>query len=114
MKYKTSLFIITVALILLNTACFDPHSDPTEFDAEGYKPVYATQEDLEKIEVLSPKAMEEPGKIYVYDQFLFVNERFEGIHIINNANPSSPEKIAFIQLPGNIDMAVKGQSSLCR
>jgi hypothetical protein len=31
-----------------------------------------------------------------------------GIHIIDNANPQSPQRIAFIDIPGNLDMAVKG------
>ena len=31
-----------------------------------------------------------------------------GIHVINNANPSQPVNVAFIDIPGNMDMAVKG------
>jgi hypothetical protein len=30
------------------------------------------------------------------------------IHVINNSNPSRPENVAFIDIPGNMDMAVKG------
>ena len=32
----------------------------------------------------------------------------KGIHVIDNSNPSSPKNIAFIDIPGNIDLAVKG------
>ena len=111
MKSKIHLFITVVLLLTLNSACFDYQLDPLDTNSqEGYKPVYSKQEDLEKVEVLSPRRMETPGKIYIYGQYLFVNERFEGIHIINNINPSRPEKVSFIQIPGNVDMAVKGNS----
>lgn len=84
--------------------------EPTigDFQTEGYKPVYVSAEEVEKIQIQGPKTMENPGKIYIRGQYLFVNDRFEGIHIVDNGNPSQPNKIAFIQIPGNIDMAVKG------
>jgi hypothetical protein len=36
-----------------------------------------------------------------------VNERYKGIHVINNANPAHPVNEGFIIAPGCIDMAVK-------
>jgi hypothetical protein len=50
-----------------------------------------------------------PGKIYIYGNYIFLNESNEGIHIIDNSNPSAPKNLAFINIPGNIDMAVKGR-----
>jgi phosphoglycerate-specific signal transduction histidine kinase len=38
----------------------------------------------------SPRALERPGKMYIKGSYLFVNEIKEGIHIIDNSNPSSP------------------------
>jgi hypothetical protein len=49
-----------------------------------------------------------PGKIYVKGNLLFVNELAEGIHVIDNANPSQPELIGFIVIPGNVDIAIRG------
>lgn len=46
------------------------------------------------------------GKIYIYDNYLFINEPGEGIHIYNNTNPGAPVNIAFLQIPGNIDLAI--------
>jgi hypothetical protein len=46
------------------------------------------------------------GKIYIYNDYLFINEPNKGIHIYNNANPSNPVNISFLQIPGNIDLAV--------
>jgi len=47
------------------------------------------------------------GKIYIYNDFLFINEPNEGIHIYNNANPSAPVNVAFLKIPGNVDLAIQ-------
>jgi len=56
----------------------------------------------------SPLALTNPGKIYFKDNFIFINEFQEGIHVIDNTNPEAPINLNFIEIPGNIDMAVKG------
>ncbi|GAA0528927.1 hypothetical protein GCM10009415_07840 [Chitinophaga japonensis] len=55
----------------------------------------------------APREIEHPGKIYLYGQYIFLNELNKGIHIIDNSNPAAPDKFAFISIPGNVDMAVK-------
>jgi len=47
------------------------------------------------------------GKIYLYNDYLFINEPYEGIHIYNNSNPSAPVNIGFLKIPGNVDLAVQ-------
>jgi hypothetical protein len=54
-----------------------------------------------------PINLEHPGKIYIKGDFLFVNEVRKGIHVIDNSDPASPEVLRFIDIPGNIDLAVK-------
>jgi hypothetical protein len=51
-----------------------------------------------------------PGKIYFKDGYLFVNEYGKGIHVIDNSDPSNPEKIAFYEIIGNVDMAISGNT----
>ncbi|TCD27405.1 hypothetical protein EZ456_09415 [Pedobacter psychrodurus] len=46
------------------------------------------------------------GKIYIYNDYLFINEPNEGIHIYNNVNPSAPVNVGFLQIPGNVDLAI--------
>ncbi|MBP1637509.1 MAG: repeat-containing protein [Bacteroidetes bacterium] len=46
------------------------------------------------------------GKICFYKDYLFVSEPEKGIHIINNANPSSPKNVGFIEILGNADIAI--------
>ncbi len=60
------------------------------------------------VEVLPAQSLQQPGKIYFKDNFIFINEYKEGIHIINNADPSNPQKVGFIKIPGNVDIAAFG------
>lgn len=48
-----------------------------------------------------------PGKIYYYGNHVFINEKFEGIHIIDNSNPEAPSNVGFIAIPGNLDIAIR-------
>lgn len=59
------------------------------------------------VEVKVPKTIEEPGKIYVYQDYIFVGDVDSGIHVIDNSNPESPKAIKFIEIPGNEDISVK-------
>jgi hypothetical protein len=37
-----------------------------------------------------------------------LNEIDKGIHILDNSNPANPKNVAFVDIPGNMDLAVKG------
>lgn len=53
------------------------------------------------------KSIEKPGNIYVYDNYLFINELYDGLHIIDNTDPSHPLSIAYIRIPGNSDVVIR-------
>ncbi|MDQ8006103.1 MAG: hypothetical protein REI64_14980 [Pedobacter sp.] len=53
-----------------------------------------------------PTKVLKTGKIYIYKNFLFINEVRKGIHIFENSDPSKPVNVAFLKVPGNVDMAV--------
>lgn len=59
------------------------------------------------VEVLGPQNIEEAGKIYAYGNYIFVNDKFQGVHIIDNTIPASPQAIAYIKIPGNVDISIK-------
>lgn len=72
-------------------------------------PVYMTTEEIRSsFEFREPADLSTPGKIYLYGSYLFVNESGKGVHIINNSDRKNPVRIGFINIPGNYDMAVKG------
>jgi hypothetical protein len=54
------------------------------------------------------RALVNPGKIYVWGDYLFINEVKAGVHVIDNRNPSTPKPLAFLSIRGNADVAVKG------
>ena len=76
-------------------------------EVEGYVPIYAESLDGE-IVAMESHPLKDPGKIYIYGTYLFVNEYTKGIHIIDNSNPSNPQYAGFLSIPGNVDMAVRG------
>ncbi|MEZ4969549.1 MAG: hypothetical protein R2814_07800 [Flavobacteriaceae bacterium] len=72
------------------------------------KPLKMSKADFKKaIDVMAPVPVDESGKIYVYGEYIFVNEKYKGVHVIDNSDPKAPEKIAFIKIPGNVDVSVK-------
>ena len=71
-------------------------------------PVYMSYEALRSsFDVKSGVSMEKPGKISFYDSYMFINEYQEGIHVVDLSDPTSPEIKAFIEIPGNVDMAIR-------
>ncbi|WP_299337190.1 hypothetical protein [uncultured Psychroserpens sp.] len=59
------------------------------------------------VEVQAPKPILDVGKIYAYQDLIFINERFKGVHIFDNSDPLSPQAVSFINIPGNEDISVK-------
>jgi hypothetical protein len=82
------------------------------FDSEPYwgqyKPVFMLRSELEKnVKLEEPKPVQDPGKIYIKDHLIFINEKYRGIHVIDNSNPENPTNLVFITIDGCIDIAVK-------
>ncbi len=55
----------------------------------------------------NPRSLESPGKIYVYKNYLLINELKKGVHVIDNSDISNPRMVSFLKIPGNGDMAVR-------
>ncbi|HSF54232.1 MAG TPA: hypothetical protein VLA71_10785 [Algoriphagus sp.] len=71
-------------------------------------PVFLEMSDVRArtISVEPPKELDSPGKIYIYGNYLFINEPTKGIHILDNTNPSNPINKNFIPIEGNVDLAI--------
>lgn len=86
------------------TGCFPTTDEDT---ATRYRPILMQRADLEKsINVQSPKEIGAAGKIYAYQDLLFINERYRGVHVFNNTDPSNPTAVAFLNIPGNVDISI--------
>jgi hypothetical protein len=55
---------------------------------------------------LPARDIQNPGKVVVSGKYLFVNEIKQGIHLIDNSDPTNPIPVSFIQIPGNGDFTV--------
>lgn len=76
-----------------------------------YKPVYQTLDEVRaNIKSKPPLPIKTPGKMFVLGDYIFLNETDKGIHIIDNSNPAAPVNKYFISIPGNLDLAVKGNT----
>jgi len=95
-------FLLLLLATLVGKADVLPHRNV-------YSPVFMSREALERSVKYIPGArdMIQTGKIYYRAPYIFVNERYKGVHVINNANPANPVNEGFILAPGCIDMAVK-------
>ncbi len=80
--------------------------------ASYYAPFYMDRDELRESVSYVPNKLEmkDPGKIWVNGDGtrIYVVERYLGVHVIDNSDPSSPVQTGFIIVPGCMDVAVKG------
>jgi len=71
------------------------------------EPVYTPLEVVRSsVSVEAPKPINSVGRLYFKDNYLFINEPGEGIHIIDDKDPGNPVNIKFVSIPGNYDLAI--------
>jgi hypothetical protein len=105
---KAIAFIFLTAVLFLQQGCIKDTCTKT-YTYSYFVPLYKTTAEVRaNIKSNAPKAIVNPGKIYIKDNYIFLNEVNKGIHIIDNSNPAAPKNIAFIDLPGNVDIVIKG------
>ena len=102
---KTIRNILTIFVLFVGfNSCIDQYTE--SFTANS--PVYMSYDDLRKaVKTTGFTDLVNPGKIYFKDGYIFVNEEMKGIHIIDNRNPRSPQNLKFVEIPGNVDIAIK-------
>ena len=79
----------------------------TEVFTANY-PVYMSWEELRaSVKMTESRELVNPGKIYFKDGYIFINEELKGIHVFDNQDPANPQNIGFVEVPGNVDIAIK-------
>ena len=69
--------------------------------------VYENLQQFRNNEINSPpRALVNPGKIYVSNNLLLIGEEGEGIHVVDNGDPFNPNFINFLSIPGHREMFV--------
>jgi len=103
---KKSIYPLLFLVVLLFTSSGDDSFNPSE-----YFPVLMERPELEKsIKYRDAQSIENPGKIYYKDGIIYLNEKYKGIHVIDNSNPEAPVNVGFLNIPGCIDIAIKNNS----
>ncbi|MFX0558516.1 LVIVD repeat-containing protein [Maribacter sp. CXY002] len=102
---KRILFLLVVLILI--SSC-DKKDDGDYEDYLVARPLKVSIEEFKNgVDVVSPLPINESGKIYAYKDYIFINDKYKGVHVIDNRVPSSPQKIAFIKIAGNVDISIK-------
>lgn len=105
MKKQFLLILVSVAIGL--TSC-EKTDDSKYADYLVARPLKMSVEEFKNsVDIISPVPIDESGKIYAYQDYIFVNDKYKGVHVIDNSDPSSPKKVSFIKIAGNVDISVK-------
>ncbi len=98
-----------LVLFTLVLATFFSCTKSDEYTYEALAPVYMGFDEFRQApKMSSPQSIQQSGKIYFKDNYIFINEVNEGIHILDNTYPASPQKVGFYEILGNVDMAIRG------
>ncbi|MCG1035221.1 hypothetical protein [Polaribacter sargassicola] len=74
----------------------------------NYTPVVLDRNEFENsIEILEPIPVAESSKIYIINDYIFINDKRTGFHIFDNTDPSNPIKKKFLKIPGATDIAIR-------
>ncbi len=107
MKINKLSFFVILSFSFLFSSCL---KDKCEREVTYTKrvPILKNMEDVRiDISFQAPRELVQPGKIYYYNEHLFINEQKEGVHVFDNSNPSAPVNLGFLPIPGNVDIAIK-------
>lgn len=76
--------------------------------SSNYAPVTMLRTEFEtSVETLQNQTIVNSGKIYVFDDFLFINEVNKGFHVFDYSNAENPVPLCFINTPGATDVSIK-------
>jgi len=104
-----NVILMTVCLLFLFPGCIKDRIKKTEtYTYTIITPVYKTRAEVfAAINGNIAEPVQAAGKLYIKDRYIYLNEVEKGIHIIDNVDPSNPRQVAFLNIPGNMDIAVK-------
>ncbi len=104
---KFTALVFGLSFLLLQQGCIKDKCTH-KYTTYVYKPVYKPMADLRQVKIEAPKPVTANGKIFLKDNFIYLNEINKGFHVIDNSNPAAPKNIAFVNVPGCIDISAKG------
>jgi hypothetical protein len=102
---KIKMLIGVTIILSFFSGCIERY----DYDDGCERPIYLSYEKLRSNypSIEKPREIKKAGKIYVYGDTLLINEKGKGIHVVDNRVKETPIRKKFIDIPGNIDLAVK-------
>nr|WP_297919297.1 hypothetical protein [uncultured Allomuricauda sp.] len=102
------LFFLSFTPIFFSS-CSDSTPDDDQYaEYVVARPLILSKADFANgVDIVPPQPIDESGKVYTYGDYIFINDKSRGIHLVENSNPQQPVKIAFIEIPGNVDISIK-------
>ncbi|WP_339922542.1 hypothetical protein [uncultured Cyclobacterium sp.] len=99
-------FMLSLMLVLVLPSCEDQIE--TTYTYQTQVPVFIEVNSFREADIIIEPGipLDQPGKIYIYGDYLFISEPGKGIHLLNNADPANPQNLNFINIPGTGDMAI--------
>jgi hypothetical protein len=88
-------------LVLTLSSCFEQSQD---IRVDGLAAIYAQSAE---ISLLAPIAYENLGAIVYREPYIFINELYRGIHVVDNTDRTQPSRVAFISIPGCTSFTLK-------
>lgn len=109
MKKLSSLFFLFFLLVMCS--CLNDKEEEYTEETVTYEinePVLRAVGEIRQAGAFTaPKKMTEMGKMCFYKDYLYVSAPGEGIHIIDNRQPSAPCAVGFVELPGTYELAIR-------
>jgi hypothetical protein len=103
---KSTCKIRLVVIVLLSM--FWSSCEKEDLVVKGMSPIYISYDDFSGIKSIAPMDFVNTGKIVNVNNYLFINEKDKGIHVVNNTNPNSPKNEYFWQILGNKEFTISG------
>jgi hypothetical protein len=99
---------IAATASLLYTGCLKDKIRGTE-TYTVYTPVYALKSAVRAaINGDQNQPVAQAGQLYTKGSYIYLNDIDKGIHIIDNSDPRHPIQTAFLNIPGNENIAIRG------
>lgn len=106
MKNISALLFIAAAVMFSCTG----DQGTIEVDYVEATAIYGSMSDLRSIPLNEGiRDIENPGKIFIGEDFILIGEEGVGIHVIDNNDRTAPYQVAFINIPGNREYFVQGE-----
>lgn len=111
MKVKNQILFLSVSFLMLCSFS----NDVGYYGTYGSTPVLMKRAAFESaIKTLPIKELDNTTRINLYRDMIYIVELYKGVHVIDNTNPVDPQQIYFINIPGCVDMSIKGDQLFAR